>query len=105
MGGVVLQDAAARARAAGFDDVELQCSLHNPLHKLLSKSPLPVPQDAAARARAAGFDGVELYGGDGYLVHQFLESHSNLRADSYGGSVANRCRFALETIDELVRCC
>jgi 2,4-dienoyl-CoA reductase-like NADH-dependent reductase (Old Yellow Enzyme family) len=57
---------------------------------------------AAANAKAAGFDGVELHGANGYLVAQFLESSSNKRTDKYGGSVANRCRFALEAIDAIV---
>ncbi|KAK4226564.1 hypothetical protein QBC38DRAFT_480094 [Podospora fimiseda] len=46
----------------------------------------------------AGFDGVEIHGANGYLVDQFLQSNSNQRTDSYGGSVENRSRFALEVI-------
>ncbi|KAA2250181.1 alkene reductase [Solihabitans fulvus] len=53
---------------------------------------------AARNAVDAGFDGVELHGANGYLVHQFLADNANLREDSYGGSIANRIRFALETI-------
>lgn len=52
--------------------------------------------DAAARAVGAGFDGVELHGANGYLITQFLATGSNLRTDRYGGSVANRIRFAVE---------
>ncbi|KAJ7062103.1 hypothetical protein C8F01DRAFT_1219851 [Mycena amicta] len=58
-------------------------------------------KQAAVNAKAAGFDGVELHGANGYLIHQFLDSTSNQRTDSYGGSPANRARFALETLAAL----
>lgn len=36
---------------------------------------------------------------DGYLIDQFTQSSSNNRTDQYGGSIENRIRFALETLD------
>lgn len=51
---------------------------------------------AASAAIAAGADGVEIHGANGYLVHQFLSSNANRREDRYGGSIANRIRFAVE---------
>ncbi len=57
---------------------------------------------AAARANAAGFDVLEIHGSHGYLVHQFLSPVANQRRDEYGGSEANRMRFACE-VAECVR--
>jgi len=57
---------------------------------------------AARRARDVGFDIVYVYGAHGYLLTQFFSTHLNRRTDSYGGSLANRGRFWLETL-ELVR--
>jgi len=51
---------------------------------------------AAKNAIEAGFDGVELHGANGYLLEQFLSPFSNIRTDSYGDSIENRCRFVLE---------
>lgn len=61
-------------------------------------------QDFAAAARnaiEAGCDGVELHGANGYLVHQFLGTNTNLRTDEYGGSQENRARFLLEAVDAM----
>ncbi|KAK1371756.1 12-oxophytodienoate reductase 1 [Heracleum sosnowskyi] len=51
---------------------------------------------AARNAMEAGFDGVEIHGANGYLIDQFLKDQANDRTDKYGGSLENRCRFALE---------
>lgn len=54
--------------------------------------------DGARDAKALGFDGVELHGAHGYLIDQFFWEGTNQREDEYGGSMANRQRFALEII-------
>jgi 2,4-dienoyl-CoA reductase-like NADH-dependent reductase (Old Yellow Enzyme family) len=56
---------------------------------------------AARRAIDAGFDGVELHGANGYLFEQFINGGVNTRTDRYGGSIENRLRFILETLDAL----
>ncbi len=57
---------------------------------------------AASNAKAAGFDGVEIHAANGYLIDQFLKSQSNVRTDTYGGSVANRARFLGEVVEAVL---
>jgi N-ethylmaleimide reductase len=54
---------------------------------------------ASVNAKSAGFDGVEVHGANGYLLDQFLQDGSNKRQDEYGGSIENRARLLLETVD------
>ncbi|CAN0928093.1 Putative 12-oxophytodienoate reductase 11 [Linum grandiflorum] len=56
---------------------------------------------AAKNAIEAGFDGVEIHGAHGYLIDQFLKDQVNDRTDQYGGSLPNRCRFALEIVEAI----
>jgi N-ethylmaleimide reductase len=59
-------------------------------------------RQAAMNALLAGFDGVEIHGANGYLIEQFLQSHTNLRTDQYGGSIENRSRFLMEVTKAVV---
>ncbi len=59
-------------------------------------------RQAAKNAQRAGFDGVEVHGANGYLIEQFLQSHTNLRTDQYGGSIENRTRFLMEVTKAVV---
>ncbi len=59
--------------------------------------------EAARHAVAAGFDGVELHGANGYLLEQFFRPNTNLRTDSYGGSLENRARFVFDVVDAVDR--
>ncbi len=54
---------------------------------------------SAKRAIEAGADGVEIHGANGYLIEQFIAPNANTRDDEYGGSIANRARFAIEVAD------
>ncbi len=56
---------------------------------------------AAKRMKKAGYDGVELHGANGYLFHQFFTPRINRRTDQYGGSVENRARMLVETVQRI----
>ena len=49
---------------------------------------------AATLAVEAGFDSLEVHVGHNYLLSAFLSPKLNRRDDQFGGSVANRARFA-----------
>merc|ERR1712232_424490 len=57
---------------------------------------------ATRLAKEAGFDGVEVHNANGYLLDQFVQSHSNKRTDEYGGSMENRFRFTREVLEGLI---
>jgi 2,4-dienoyl-CoA reductase-like NADH-dependent reductase (Old Yellow Enzyme family)/thioredoxin reductase len=56
---------------------------------------------AARRLWLAGYDGVEIHAANGYLFQQFFSPRINRREDAYGGSIENRMRFLLETMDRM----
>src|SRR5699024_186299 len=59
---------------------------------------------AARRCSQGGLDGIETLAG-GHLIGQFLSPLTNQRTDGFGGSLENRCRFALmvhEAIREVI---
>ncbi|HTX07329.1 MAG TPA: NADH:flavin oxidoreductase [Solirubrobacteraceae bacterium] len=53
---------------------------------------------AARRAKDGGLDGLEVSAAHGHLLDQFWSQESNRRTDRYGGSLANRTRFAVEVL-------
>jgi 2,4-dienoyl-CoA reductase-like NADH-dependent reductase (Old Yellow Enzyme family) len=56
---------------------------------------------SARMAREAGFKVLELHSAHGYLSHSFLSPISNHRNDAYGGDLAGRSRFLMETLDAI----
>lgn len=55
-------------------------------------------KETAGLAKRAGFEMVMVHGGHGWLINQFLSPYFNKRTDEYGGSLKNRCRFAMEVL-------
>ncbi|MCD8334274.1 MAG: FAD-dependent oxidoreductase [Clostridiales bacterium] len=55
----------------------------------------------AGLAKRAGFEMLMIHGGHGWLINQFLSPYFNKRTDEYGGSLENRCRFAIEVLQSV----
>ncbi len=61
--------------------------------------------NGARRSKEAGADGVEIHGAHGYLLTQFLSTHTNKREDEYGGTLENRFRIVKEIIEGIKKEC
>lgn len=83
--------------------------IHTPMGKKEYEAPRPMTvaeikttvddyRQAAINAREAGFSGIEIHSANGYLLNQFLDSKTNLRTDTYGGSLQNKYRFLGEVL-------
>ncbi|NBH33485.1 FAD-dependent oxidoreductase [Clostridiaceae bacterium] len=54
--------------------------------------------NVAGLAKRAGFEMIMIHGGHGWLLNQFFSPYFNRRTDEYGGSLENRCRFAIDVL-------
>jgi 2,4-dienoyl-CoA reductase-like NADH-dependent reductase (Old Yellow Enzyme family) len=56
-------------------------------------------RQSARHLREAGFDGIEIHASHSGMVEQFLSPYFNRRTDEYGGSLENRMRLLVETLE------
>ncbi len=98
--------APSAIRAAGQMWTDALGMQDNDIPRALETSEIPGVIEEYAQATRngflAGFDGVELHSASGYLPMQFLSTGSNQRTDAYGGSLTNRLRFVLETLEAMI---
>src|SRR5262249_17490392 len=97
---------AAKAIAMAFDEDGLPAFLVQSKPRALRTEEVPRIVGEFARAahngREAGLDGVEIHAANGDLHDQVINGALNTRDDRYGGSIENRVRFTLETIDAVI---
>ena len=102
-GGLPVSASAVTPKGQAFTDSGFQPFVQP---RALETSEIPALVDsyrhAAACAKRAGFDGVEVHAANGYLLEQFLRTHTNQRTDQYGGSIENRVRLLLEAVTAAV---
>ncbi len=99
--------APSAIKAAGTIWTDSQAMQEHPTPRALETSEVAGVIEGYAQATrnafAAGFEGVELHAASGYLPMQFLSSNSNQRTDNYGGSVQNRIRFVIESLEAMIK--
>jgi len=60
---------------------------------------------SAMNAKRSYFDMVQLHACHGWLIGQFFSPNINKRTDRFGGSLENRCRFALMIVERIRAYC
>ncbi|MFN8628043.1 MAG: alkene reductase [Candidatus Binatia bacterium] len=98
---------AVRAVGQIYTDAVGMADFEEPRALRLDEIPATIEEfrQATANASAAGMDGVELHCASGYLPMEFLSTGTNRRTDAYGGSVHNRIRFVVETLQAMIGVC
>ncbi len=98
--------APSAIRAAGQMWTDAQGMQDNDMPRALESREIAGVIETFAQATrnglAAGFDGVELHSASGYLPMQFLSTGANQRTDAYGGTLQNRLRFVIETLEAMI---
>ncbi len=56
-------------------------------------------RQSARHLQQAGFDGIEIHASHSGILEQFLSPYFNRRDDEYGGSLENRMRLLVETLE------
>ena len=102
--GAPVAPSAVRAAGQMWTDAQGLQPYDLPRALELSEIPAVIGEFAQATRNAleAGFDGVELHSASGYLPNQFLSESTNQRTDAYGGSIENRIRFVVETLNAMI---
>lgn len=96
-GGDVVAPSPVATRATIFAPAQTPRELTEPeIYEIISAF-----GETTRRAIEAGFDGVELHGAHGFLIQNFFSPATNRRTDLWGGSLANRLRFARAVIAEV----
>lgn len=102
-GGV--QSARAESRWPALAPSQLAGDINGVVPKTMERTDIEWVQkewaEAANRARDAGFDIIYVYGAHSYLLAQFLSSYYNKRTDEYGGTLENRARLWIETLERV----
>ena len=75
------------------DGVEVRALTHDMIDEIVAAY-----GHVAGLAKRAGFEMLMIHGGHGWLINQFLSPLFNHRGDEYGGSLENRCRFAIRVL-------
>lgn len=102
-GAETVAPSAVRAKGQIYTDAAGMADFDEPRALGLDEIPGVIAEyrHATGAAMRAGFDGVELHCTSGYLPAQFLSTGTNRREDAYGGSLQNRLRFVLETLQAM----
>jgi 2,4-dienoyl-CoA reductase-like NADH-dependent reductase (Old Yellow Enzyme family)/thioredoxin reductase len=93
----------------GIPIIEPPPAIHPPAQQV-PHPPVPVERlhdlvrafgAAAGRGAVGGVDGVELHSHESFLHAELLNPYWNHREDEYGGSLENRMRFLVETLQAM----
>ena len=97
-GALAYESTSSPKGPSALDMPELHCSALS--YEEIKELPSTF-SNTAMLAKKAGFGGVQIHAAHGFLLSQFLSPLFNKRADEYGGTIENRMRLLLKTIDSV----